>query len=230
MSTPAYQPVWSELFVESIPQWVNYLDLDNDIKPYLQIPQADTTRDQTMQDLIDAACWWVQDYLCRPIAPTLIERRYDGWSGYSGAYIELPYAPVLTVNQVVEWWGSNGPQILTQQIPENQAGGAQVYQLDALRGRITRTFAGLVTRPFFPSVGGVEISYVAGFNPVPPTIHWATKELVKYWWTNTQQASRTGPRGSQDYGGNLDPHSTLWPAVPQRVSEMLTPWVQYGIG
>ena len=230
MSTPDYTPNWSKLLVESVPQWVNYLDVQDDVKPYLQIPAADTSRDQTLQDLTDAACYWVQDYLGRPVAPTEFARRFDGYSGFSGAYIEVPYYPVLAVIEVVEWWGSNGPQILTQMVPENQTGGSQVYTLDALRGRFTRSFSGLVNRPWFPSASGVEIAWVAGYNPVPPTLRFATRELIKYWWTNTQQASRTGPRGNSDYGGSIEPNAALWPGVPNRVMEMVSMYEQVGIG
>ena len=98
----------------------------------------------------------MQDYLGKPIAPTTFFRRYDGWSGYSGAYIELGFSPILEVPTVIEWWGSNGPQVLSLQTPESQQAGAQCYQLDALRGRITRTFAGLVARPFFPGLSNIE--------------------------------------------------------------------------
>jgi hypothetical protein len=229
MSTPDYTPNWSKLLVETTPVWNNYLDLQLDVKPYMQIPAQDTTRDLVLQDLVDTACWWVQEYLARPIAPTEFARRFDGYSGYSGAYIELPYYPILSIIEVVEWWGSNGPQVLTQMIPENQIGGGQNYTLDALRGRLTRSFSALVARPWFPSLAGVEICWVAGYNPIPPTIRFATRELIKYWWTNTQQASRTGPRGSSEYGGSITPNEGLWPNVPNRVSELLQPWVQVGI-
>ena len=218
---------------EQVPSWGNFLTLD-DAHQYLQIPSGDTSRDSTLQFTIDAACYWVQDYLARPVAPTLFFRRFDGWSGYSGAYLEVPYYPILqypALPVIVEWWGSNGPQNIVLQTPENQAGGAQCYQLDALRGRLTRTFAGLVARPWFPGLQNVEVEWWAGYNPIPATIRWATCELIAYWWRNTQQASRTGPRGSnQDYGGSIDPSSSLWPGVPNRVSEMLQPYLQQGIG
>lgn len=216
-------------FVEQPPQWANFIDI-TDVKSYLQIPSADTTRDQLLQDYVDDACWWIQDYIGRPIGETTFFRRFDGWSGYSGAFVELPYYPVLSVLAFVEWWGSNGPQVLTQQIPENQAGGAQVYQLDALRGRLTRSFAGLVARPTFPGLGNLEVLWTAGYQPVPPPLRKAARELVKYWWTNEQQASRSfAAGGRQDYGGDIDPHNTLFPLVPNRVASLIETYTQYGI-
>jgi hypothetical protein len=105
-----------------------------------------------------------------------------------------------------------------------------VYQLDALRGRLTRAFSGLIARPFFPGIQNLEISWIAGWNPVPPPIRWATMELVTYWWRNTQQASRTGPRGSSEYGGSIDPSNTLWPGIPNRCFELLQTFERYAIG
>jgi hypothetical protein len=218
---------------EQVPQWSNYVTLPDDVKPYLQYPVGDVSRDSTMQALVDAACYWVQDYLGQPVAPTLFFRRFDGWSGYSGAYITLPYAPILqypALPVIVEWWGSNGPQNIVLQTPESQQAGSQCYQLSALQGRITRTFAGLVARPWFPGLQNVEVEWWAGYNPIPPTIRFATLELIKYWWTNTQQASRTGPRGSSDYGGSIEPNAGLYPGVPNRVTEMLQSFTHYAIG
>ncbi len=220
--------VFPTLFVEQTPVWKNYLDLANDVKPWMQIPPTDTTRDVEIQELIDAACWWVQDHLARPIAPYTFARRFTGWTNFNGAYIMLPYFPVLQVVSVTEWWGANGPNPLTQQIPENQAGSAQTYQLDALGGKLIRSFMGLQPRPWFPGLSNVEVEWVAGYNPVPPTIRLATRELIKYWWVNTQQASRSQPMPRGEYG--MDNPSGLWPGIPNKVAEWLQPFYQQGIG
>ncbi len=216
---------------EITPQWQSYIDLANDIKPYLQIPATDTTRDGELQDLIDAACAWAQDTLGRPIAPTTFFRRFSGWTGLNGAYISLPYYPVLqtpTAMTVVEYWGSSGPHTLVEQTPAAQ-GGSDMYTLDALRGQVIRSFMGLVPRPWFPGLRNIEITWSAGFNPVPR--HWvmATKELVKYWWVNTQQSSRSFVKDGEGYGQQSADYA-LWPAVPDRISLMFQTAIQVGIG
>ena len=176
--------------IETPPVWQSYLDIANDVKPYLQIPATDTARDSDIRDIIDAACWWAQDTLGRPIAPTTFFRRFNGYTGWGGSNIALPYYPVLGTPTVTEYWGVSGAHPLTLQTPAAQ-GGSDMFQLDALRGIITRSYLGLLQRPFFPGLKNVEVTWTAGFNPIPR--HWilATKELVKFWWVNTQQSSRS---------------------------------------
>ena len=92
---------------------------------------------------------------------------------------------------------------------------------------ITRSYLGLLARPFFPGLKNVEVTWVAGFNPIPR--HWimATKELVKYWWENTQTTSRTFQPHS-DYD-NPEQRYALWPAVPDHISMMFQSAIQVGI-
>ena len=220
---------FSSELVEQVPVWANYLDVQNDVKGWLQIPPTDTSRDQQLQDLTDAACYWVQDYLGRPVGPTTFFRRFSGWANFTGAYLSLPYYPVLKVVNVTEWWGANGPNVLTQMIPENQ-GSQNVYQLDSLNGVLIRAFNGLVQRPFFPGSQNVEVEWVAGYNPIPPTIRLATRELIAYWWRNTQQASRTGPTPRSEYDMDPSEGSPLWPGIPNKVTTWLSTFVQQGIG
>jgi len=217
--------------VETSPVWQSYIDLANDAKPYLQIPSTDTTRDAVLQDVIDAACWWAQDTLGRPIPPTTFQRRFSGFSGFGGSHLALPYYPVIVDAThpitVTEYWGASGPHTLTLQTPATQ-GGSDMFQLDALRGIITRSYLGLLQRPFFPGLGNVEVTWTAGYNPIPR--HWimATKELVKYWWENTQTASRTfQPHNEYD---NAADRYALWPAVPDRIALMFATAAQVGIG
>lgn len=222
MATPL-----SSTLVESVPSWVSYLDLQNDVKPFMQFPPTDTASDVMLQDTIDTACYWVQDYLGRPVAPTQFFRRYSGWG--VGAVINLPYYPILSITSVVEWWGANGPITLTEQIPSNQ-GSQQVYQLDAIHGQIIRSFTGLVARPFFPGLRNIEVNWTAGYNPIPRPIIMATRELIHWWWANTQQASRSFTPGAGQYGEQQGGQHPLWPAVPDRVTTLLQTFDQISMG
>lgn len=219
------------------PQWQTYLDLQLDAKPYLQFPVngvPNIVQDQTMQMLLDSACWWVQDYLARPIGPTEFFRRFDGWAGWNGSYIMLPYYPVLEIIECVEYWGLSGPIVLYEQTPQEQYGVGQgpnmannTYQLDPIDGKIIRSFPGLVQRPFFPGSRNVEVKWVAGYNPVPPDIKLATLELFAWWYRNTQEDPRM--TGGGRYGGGGDEKNELWPAVPNRVTVMLEAYLQQGM-
>jgi len=215
--------------IETTSAWQNYLDLESDVKPYLQftslsVPEAENVQ---LQETIDMSCQWVQNYLGRPIAPTKFWRRFSGWTGLNGSSVMLPYYPVLEVKRVVEYWGSSGPHELTEQTPANQ-GGQEVFQLEALTGRLIRTFTGLVQRPWFPGQRNIEVTWVAGYNPVPADIRRATLELIAHWWRNTQQASRSVPAPA-----GYDPENPpvgMFAAVPHRVQEFLSPYAQQGMG
>lgn len=219
------------------PVWQTYVDLQGEAKEYLQYPADKTDQDAILQRLLDAACWWVQDYLSRPIGPTRFQRRFDGWTSWQGSYIMLPYAPVLEVVTVTEYWGNSGAHVLAEQTPTAQFGvgftagspAPGTYQLDPIMGKIIRTFPGLIQRPFFPGSRNIEIAWTSGFSPIPPNIMLGTLELFTHWYRNTQEQPRAIGQRVGEYGGEPD-RNALWPAVPNRVTAMLEPYVQQNMG
>lgn len=211
---------------EQPPVWQNYLNWQSDVKPYLQFDSTNTTYDGQLPELTHFACTWVQNYLNQPVAPTTFFRRFDGNSGWNGAHLILPYRPVLQVVSITEWWGSSGPHMLTEQTPERQ-GVSDMYQIEPLAGRLTRTFMGLVQRPFFVGARNVEITWQAGYSTVPADIRMATLEFANYWWRNTQEAPRTSPLQINEYEG--PGAGSLWPAVPNRVTALLQPYRQFTV-
>lgn len=224
----------SQPFTSATPIWQNFLELSQDVKPYLQYPSTQVDDDNTLQLFVDSACWWVQDYLARPVAPTEFFKRFDGWTSWQGSYIILPYAPVLRMINITEWWGTSGPHVLSEQTPANQfgqtgsLGQSDVYQLEPTTGVVRRTFPGLVQKPFFPGSRNIEISWVAGFAPIPPQIKLATLELINWWYRSTQEAPRmAAPRMGF---ATEEPRNELWPAIPSRVTALLQPYMQQGIG
>lgn len=204
----------------------NYVDLETDVKPWLQIPFTNTTVNTKLQAITDLACQWVQNYIGRPIAPTTYDRRFNGWNGWNGAYVELPYYPVLEIVSVTEYWGVSGPHVLSEQTPTNQVDG---YQVDYLRGQVIRAFPGLVQRPWFPGSRNVEIVWTAGYNPIPADIKLATLEYIAHWWKNTQQQSGNRTGGSHmEYDDIVQ--SGMWQGVPHRIEALISPYVQVGVG
>ena len=217
--------------IETTPVWQNYLDLNNDVKPYLQIPVGSVASDTLLQGIIDMSCTFVQNYLGRPIAPTEFFRRFSGYwgTGNGGAYISLPYYPVLSVASVVEYWGSSGPHTLAEQTPASQ-GTQDVYSMDYLRGYVIRAFMGLVARPFFPGLRNIEVTWTAGYNPVPPDIKFATLKLIRHVWQSDQQASRTFPQPvgarTEDEAPQAGPFAGIWADV----RPFFAPYEQQGMG
>jgi hypothetical protein len=116
--------------------------------------------------------------------------------------------------------------VLQEQTPSNQ-GTQDMYALEPLQGRITRAFLGLVPRPFFPGLRNIDVTWWAGYDPTPPDIMEATLQLINWWWRNTQESPRWFARTGYDEGTGA---SSLWPAVPNRVTTLLQPYVQVGIG
>lgn len=205
--------------------WGNYVDLTHDVKPYLQIPSDDTTRDTTIQMVIDFVCQQSQQMMGKPIAPTTFFGRFDGWSGWNGAYVMLPYYPVLGVQKVAEWWGTSGPNYLSEQTPENQVWG---FNIDAKTGMLTRTFPGLVQMPWFPGARSIEVTWTAGYNPVPMMFKMPALEVIREWWTQTQQASRSAPAPA-GFESEVTAANDTYPGLPRRVKATFSANAQVGM-
>jgi Phage gp6-like head-tail connector protein len=204
--------------------WSNYIDI-NDLKTHLQINQVNLSVDAQLQSFVDMACQWVQGYLGRPIAPTKFDRRFDGYTGWNGAYIQLPYYPVLEIASCIEYWGVSGPHVLNESTPTTQVDG---FQMDYLHGMMTRIFPGNVQKPWFPGSRNIEIVWVAGYNPLPGDIRLATLEYAAHWWRNTQQAARTNIRAGGDDSDILA--AGMFQNIESRLKPLLSPYLSVGMG
>ena len=214
------------------PQWGRMLDLSQDLKPYIQYPQGKTDQDTVLQLIADSASDLIQEYLGRPIAPTQFFRRFDGWAGWGGATIMLPYYPVIEVVSITETRGTSGQYVLTEQTPENQltqnqtGQGSNTYQLAPLTGRIVRTFPGLIQKPFFPGSRNIEVKWIAGYDPIPANLKIAALELARHWYRHTQEE----PTMAISMAQAQEDRSSAWPGVPNQVMMLLQPYRQQGIG
>ena len=206
-----------------------YLDLVADVKPWLQIPATSTLRDANITLITEMACSWVAGYTGRSIGATTHDRRFDGWASWQGAYIMLPFYPVLEIVSMTEYWGIAGPHVLVESTPTLQVDGFQcVYPT----GRLNRVFPGNVQKPFFPGSRNIEVVWVAGYNPIPADIKMATLELIAHWYRNTQlMGAKIGNAISAQ--NEFEPASTaggLWQGVPYRVTALLQPYLSIGMG
>jgi hypothetical protein len=198
-------------------QWTTYLDT-TEVLDWLQFtgtPDPGSATSGLLQRMIDSACYRAQAIANRPFCPTTMYERHDGWSG---EYIQLEYSPFIKLIQCGEWQSTGGLIILPESTPENPVDGIQINYKTS---RIMRTFAGYSwPRPFYPGSRNIEVTYIAGFNPVPPDVWEATIDLVAYWYRNTQQASRTFTGTSAAYGGAQGGSGDLWPGIPNRLSDV----------
>ena len=193
--------------------WASYLDFA-EVWPYLQMDAEPTGQKATrLQREIDSACATAQRGANRPFTPTQFQERHDGWSG---EYIQLHYSPFLQLVSCTEWQSAGGPISLPESTPANPVEGIQI---DYGTSRIMRAFAGYSwPRPFFPGSRNIEITYVAGFNPVPPDVWKATMELVAYGWRMSQESPKWFPGNGDEYGGAQS--NSLFPGVPNRCAEV----------
>ena len=181
-----------------------YLDIV-EVADWLQLPAPPSGADAVkLQRVIDMACQWASNYCNRPIAPTLFNERHDGWSGDT---IMLRRTPFVSLVSATEWQSSGGPVQLLEATPEN---GLDGINIDYATSKIT---------------------YLAGWNPIPPDVWLGTCELVAHWWRNTQQASRSGFSKAGEY----DPAPTsqgdgLWQGVPYRIIAIFDPYRKVSIG
>ncbi len=208
--------------------WGNYVDVLEDVIPWLQETITTEAEGAKLQLLTDMTCQWAQGKIGRPIAPTTFDRRFNGFNGWNGAYIELPYYPVLEITSVTEYWGVSGPHVLTESTPSNQVDG---WQCEYERGLLTRVFPGLVQKPWFPGSRNIEVVWTAGYNPIPADLKIATLEMIAHWWRNTQQqsANRIGGAGLADEYAPEMVAQGLWTGTPNRLIALLDSYLEVGI-
>lgn len=214
----------------SAPGWLNYLDVEDDVKPWLRLVDEppDAVIDGNLQLITTMACDTIQNKLGRPIAVMEFDYRFDGWSGWNGAFLELPWYPVLEILSVTEYWGVSGPHVLLESTPTSQVDG---WQCEYPVGRLTRVFPGLVQKPWFPGSRNVEVIWRAGYNPIPGRYRLATLELIKHWYTNTQQNQALSVPGL-GMNNEYDPpnSSGVFAGIPYHVAALLGDDIQVGIG
>ncbi len=200
-------------------QWATYIDLD-EAQQYLKLHEAlSAGREALLQRFIDSACTQAQNRANRPLGPNTFRERHDGWSG---EYIMLRWSPFLGLVKATEWQSTGGPINLPECTPETNVEGIQI---DYATSRVMRTFGYNWPKPFFPGSRNIEITYQAGFNPIPPDIWEATMELIMWKWRNSQQPARTEVLAGSDFS-DTGASDGLFPGMPNRIAEVFdTYWM-----
>jgi hypothetical protein len=179
-------------------------------------PTQPNREDPLLTNIVASACDYLEQ-IAGPIAPTTFVERYDGWAGST---LMLRHDPVISVNYVNEYWSTGGLHVLTESTPADTIDG---YQLEHETGRLVRVFQGNWPRTWFPGSMNVEVSYVAGRNPIPPIAKFTAFELVQHWWQQLHQQS------AQGFGGQIDPEAEAttdqqagaWLGVPKSVVDKI---------
>jgi hypothetical protein len=205
-------------------RWATYIDFQ-EAWEYLQIEEEPEGREATrLRRYIDSACTTAQNVANRPFAPTEFKERQDGWSGDT---LQLYYSPFLTLIECREWQSSGGFVTLPESTPEEPIEGVQI---DYATSQLTRTFSGYSwPRPFFPGHRNIEITYTAGFNPVPDDVWEATCELIMWKWRNTQQPTRTFALPGSDFDQTAN-DTGIYPGIPNRIGDVFEMYRIPGIG
>jgi hypothetical protein len=211
--------------------YATYLDIEEQVKPYLRFNGVDTTHDFALQLITDAVCAEAQRFIGGPIAATQYGPldglgKFDGSGGLNASYIMLPRTPVVSVDKVIEYQGDTPVEL--SEIKDPSTGG-DGYQINYRSGRITRVLGGIWLRPFYPGSNNVWITWTAGYNPIPADIIWASLDWVTHVFRNTQQALTARPGAGPAAEFEPATYGSLWVGIPDRIISVLEPYMKVGI-
>lgn len=198
-----------------------------DVKTYLRVPDDITEDDVTIQDMMDAATEVVERELGHIIAKTISAERHNGGK----CEVWLRELPVLYVQSVEEGWGYYNFELDNTTVNTQPALSLWSYSLDIPKeGLVTRRGPGNVAVPFVFGKDNIRIDYVVGRHTVPASAVLAFKELVAYWYQNSQlRKSNGGGGGSFGEANNQRANSrsgdeSVYAGVPEGVLLLLRPY------
>jgi hypothetical protein len=207
-----------------------FLDLTDQVKPWLRIDATDFSHDFVLNTIIDSVCTRMSKFIGGPIAektygPPDAIGKFDGAAGNNGAYIMLPRVPVIEVETVVEYQGSN--QITLSEV--SPGSGLDGFQVDYRTGLLTRIVGGVWTRPWYPGSQNVWVTWTAGYNPIPGDIIEAALDWVTNRFRNSQDRFNTSGLGLSTESEPVETAPGVWNGMPYSVRGVLGPYVKYGI-
>jgi len=206
---------------------VSLVDLNVDVKPYLNIGATDTTRDSELAGFISGATDLIE-YETGPVASRVVSGEQHSGGGTVVALRQLPVASVLSV---VEYQGTLA-QPLTQAASPGVA-GAYSFTLEPETGTLTRRGSYGALSEWFAGRNNIVVSYQSGYTTIPAGIRMATLEVIRLMYQQTQQGA-TGLRPAGSMHSDGDAPTSTGPAgfvLPYRVMQWLQPFARLpGIG
>jgi hypothetical protein len=207
---------------------VPYLISLADVRAHLQIPTADTSWDDQLQNTFIPAVADIIKNECGDVMPYQYDEYYDGGT----PTIWLHHPPVLSILSIQEGWGYTNYELDYVQVNATAATSMFAYSLDqSSTGQITRRSGGNVAIPFVCGDANIRVTYLSGRNSVPGGLKLAALELVAHYWRNSQQRLAQAPAtgydavdmdqpGSGPQGGLIG----LDLGIPEQVIELLRPY------
>lgn len=168
-------------------------------KKHLNIAATDVKYDDELQTFIDAA-EALLSHRVGPLVPTTVTSRLRA----TGGAMVLPVAPVASLTSVTK---SDASTLTLTDLYLDTDAGLVVYA-DGLSSFVADIYT---------------VAYTAGWTVVPADLMLATKELVRHLWT-TQRGGNTRPGSAP-----MDPVPGAAYALPSRVEQLISPYVQYGV-
>lgn len=156
-----------------------------DVKTHLRIPMLNADEDAGLAGFISAANDAIREE-CGDVIPETYEEFYDGGS----KAIWLEHCPLLSVELVEEGWGTQNYVLKYVQVNSPITTETFAYSIDDLSfSEITRRSAGNVIIPFVKGSSNIRVVYTAGRAKVPGSVRLAALELIRHWYTGSQQRS-----------------------------------------
>lgn len=167
-----------------------------DVKDFIGIPTAQTSRDTVLQRYIDAATAWAT-YVSDAIVPTTYTNEVHSGGGPT---IILFNRPIISVTTVTEYIGSVGYTLTAAEAGTNVTYSYSIDNADA--GILTRRWNGIVGN-FIGGRNNVVVTYQAGYASIPADISTYVLMDIQVLYNMSQQGRRQGSGVGEQFSPTL---------------------------
>lgn len=178
-----------------------------DTKTHLRIGAADTSHDEQLRGFIEAATAVVEGYRNETIARRSITEFHTARGAYQ---LALRSSPAISLTSVARVDGLVTWDVAKLHLAPDTGLVTILPGADFLWGLLPGT-------GYF--WGYLGVTYVAGYQVVPPNVALAAKFIVEHLWESQQQTG-LGPRGPFGNPDDVGPTGSGY-AVPNRALELL---------
>lgn len=178
------------------PPTTPFLDVDNEVKPFLRITPDDNGQDMVLSALVEAAGAYIGNKVARPLLVTQFGVKLDGFYDFAnnsnsnramtavrygfnlyGVPVPLYYPPLISVDSVKYIDQGGTLQTLSPSL--------YVVDTSSIQGKIYPAFGQVWPVPQ-PIQNSVTITFTAGYTTVPTALKVAMLHVVADWYQNRQ--------------------------------------------